>query len=95
MEIEAAGFSIIQQLLDLFSKMLEHFLKHGDDFKHDMRMHNIYQLLPPEYRARLVSKNPYRAYLVLTDYISGMTDRYALELYQKVTGTSVVLGRML
>ena len=42
-------------------------------------------LLPPGWRQRLPVENPARA-RVIADYIAGMTDRFAIELYTRLTG---------
>jgi dGTPase len=93
MQVEAAGYNIIMTLMDLFGGMLDQFIARGQD-KLDMRNDGIYQLMPREFREALNQADPYRCYLVLVDYISGMTDRFALDLFQKLTGSSVGLGRM-
>lgn len=42
-------------------------------------------LLPPDWQARLPAHNPARA-RVIADYIAGMTDRFAIEHYVRLTG---------
>ena len=42
-------------------------------------------LLPPDWQVRLPTENPARA-RVIADYIAGMTDRFAIEQYARLTG---------
>ncbi|MEQ1695745.1 MAG: dGTP triphosphohydrolase [Hyphomicrobiaceae bacterium] len=94
MEKEAAGYCVIFGLMDAFGTMLMELLrKNGEIGKLNMRYQNLYHLLPTSDGAS-VGQDPYSTLLFLVDYISGMTDRYALELFQKITGSSASLGRM-
>ena len=38
------------------------------------------------------SNDPYTRLLLLTDFVAGMTDSYAVSLYKKVTGISLPGG---
>jgi dGTPase len=93
LQIEAAGYRIILDLMETFGSMIDHFVEGGED-KLNAREDGLFHLLPKEFRERLRERDPYRSFLVLTDYISGMTDRYILDLHHKLTGSSVTLGRM-
>lgn len=94
MEKEAAGYCVIFGLMDVFGKMLMELLrKNGDVSRLNMRDQNLFALLPTS-DGGSVGQDPYSTLLFLVDYVSGMTDRYALELYQKITGSSASLGRM-
>lgn len=47
-------------------------------------------LLPPEVRAAIGQSTSYYGMLrFIIDFVSGMTDRYALSLYRKIKGISL------
>ena len=52
-------------------------------------LHGGPQMLPDEWRARAGEAGTPRAARVVCDYIAGMTDRYALEEYKRLTDPSV------
>lgn len=92
---EAAGYNIIMTIMDVYGGMISQYIEKKELIKLDARNYGIYQLLPVEFKERLTrTQGVYEAFLVLVDYVSGMTDRYILELYQTITGTSLSLGRM-
>lgn len=94
-QLEAAGFNVILGLMDLFGGMIEEYLaKKGNVEKMDKKDQNLFHLLPEESRNRLQGENVYRCMVVLMDYIAGMTDRFALDLYQRLCGHSSAIGKM-
>lgn len=93
MQLEVAGNNIISTLMDIFGGMIGDYITKGPD-KMDMRNDGIYQIFPKELQNSLNKLDSYKSFLCLVDYVSGMTDRFALELFQKLTGSSVSLGRM-
>lgn len=97
LEIEQAGFTVIHGLMDMFGNMIINLKEKGWKVENlSMKDQGIYYLLPKEFRKQLlVGNNGYTAFLVMVDYISGCTDRFALELYQKLSATNPNLGRML
>jgi dGTPase len=95
LQIEAAGYNVIMGLMDLYGGMILQFLEMSGVVEDmDQRNQGLYNLFPEEFKSRLRSNQTYASMLVLVDYISGMTDRYALDLHQKLCGSSAVLGRM-
>jgi dGTPase len=52
-------------------------------------LHGGPQMLPDEWRARAGDAGTPRAARVVCDYIAGMTDRFALEEYKRLTDPSV------
>lgn len=86
LEIEACGFEVIGGLLKAFVAAIEDKAKNGKKAK--IRSRTLMGLLP-EGLAFLVDKTPYERALVATDFIAGMTDSYALELYQRIHGISL------
>jgi dGTPase len=86
-EIEAAGFDVLGGLLDYFVPAVQEAGKEN----RDKRNAKYFELLPP--RARTLygnqNANPYERLLIATDFISGMTDSYAVSLYKTVKGISI------
>jgi dGTPase len=79
-EIELAGYHVIGLLLKEFFGAL---MKPGS-----AKSKKILQLLPRQFA---ISKQPERLYndiQSVVDFIAGMTDLYAVDLYQKMTGMS-------
>jgi dGTPase len=90
--IQAAGFQVISDLLERFIQVVDDVAEHGDDASPRSKM--LIQLIPQQFLgpARHPSADPYRRLLSLTDFVSGMTDSYAVSLYKKVTGISLPGG---
>ncbi len=74
LKIEAAGYQVLPDLLDKFTKGI---------FEPKV-YRRYYKLIPPEYRFEKASA--YEKLLNITMYISSMTDRYAIELYKNLNG---------
>ena len=84
-EIEAAGFEVLGGLLDVFvSALNEHAI-------HPKRSTKLLQLVPAETLGpnRQPLASPYERLLRMFDFVSGMTDSYAVTLYKKVRGISL------
>jgi dGTPase len=84
-EIEAAGFEVLGGLLDLFVSALNDIARAGG--RGSPRSHKLLQLVPPETRAP--QPDAYLRLLKMLDFVSGMTDGYAVSLYKKVRGISL------
>ena len=78
-EIEIAGFKIIGTLLEEFVGAVVH-----SENKYNRK---ILSLLPEQYRPQ--SDNLYHKIQSAVDFISGMTDVFALDLYRKIKGISL------
>lgn len=78
-DIEIAGHKVITQLLDL---MLE-AVTHSDAIYSKILINRV----SPQYD--ILAPTLYERMLAVLDYISGMTDVFALDLYRKVTGMSL------
>jgi dGTPase len=88
LEKEAVGFQVLDGLLAVFSKALYHHcyapeLVSGQD-------KSLLRLLPEDFPMKGFGTevNPYPLLRALVDFISGMTDKYALNLYRRVKGIS-------
>lgn len=87
--IQAAGFQVLSDLLERFSQVIDDVAEAGDHASARSRM--IIRLVPEQFigHNRVPSPDPYIRLLLLTDFVSGMTDSYAVSLYKKVTGISL------
>ena len=80
-EIEIAGFQVIGNLLDIFMKAL---------LDPDVaRSKKVLQLIPTQFPVQPKQQSLYQNVLSVTDFISGMTDLYAIDLYRKITGITI------
>lgn len=80
LEMEAAGYSAIQGLLDIVLPGAMVNSPKGFD-SHVQHLTGI---------AVTPDMTPYQRILACTDYVSGMTDRYCLELFQKLSGRGIL-----
>ncbi|MCH7398551.1 dNTP triphosphohydrolase [Belliella sp. DSM 107340] len=89
LEKEAAGFQVLEGLLEVFSKALNHKFYQTDLYSGQDR--SILRLLPEEFPLEGWDSgvNPYQMLRILMDFISGMTDKYALNLYRRVKGIAL------
>jgi len=90
LQIESAGFKTLGGLLDMFASAIVTDTPNKEEKK-------LRQLLPLEFLQRpgahepdrneaIRRLSPYQRLLCVTDYISGMTDGFAVELYQRLSG---------
>jgi dGTPase len=87
-EIEAAGHEVLPGLLQEFTQAGLHLMRNLKSRKYQ----NLILLLPEEIKME-ITQNPDNHYLMLRqiiDFISGMTDRYALSLFKKIKGISLL-----
>jgi len=78
-EIELAGFKILNTLLEIFTEALEN--------RNSTYSKKLLSRIPSQYE--LNNGTLYLDLLSVVDFVSGMTDTYALELYQNLTGISI------
>lgn len=92
LEKEAAGFQVLEGLLSVFSQALYHQFYHQELFSGQDK--SILRLLPEDFPLKGwgAEVNPYPLLRSLVDFISGMTDKYALNLYRRVKGISFPIG---
>ncbi|MCB1775021.1 MAG: dNTP triphosphohydrolase [Gammaproteobacteria bacterium] len=90
--IQAAGFQVVSDLLERFVQVVDDVAEKGS--RASPRSQMLIQLVPEQFigRRRVPSEDPYLRLLLLTDFVSGMTDSYAVSLYKKVTGISLPGG---
>lgn len=88
LEKEAAGFQVLEGLLSVFSQALYHQFYQPEKFSGQDK--SILRLLPEDFPMKGwgAEVNPYPLLRSLVDFISGMTDKYAVNLYRRVKGIS-------
>ena len=83
-EIEACGFRVIGGLLDVFLNAVDDYASNG---KACNSMSDTILKLMPESRSE--GLDFYSRALVVTDFVSGMADSFALRTYQRIHGISL------
>ncbi|MET0069612.1 MAG: deoxyguanosinetriphosphate triphosphohydrolase [Candidatus Thiodiazotropha sp.] len=88
-EIETAGFQVISELLERFIPIVDDVAAHGNRARPRSQM--MIRLIPEQFigARAMPAEDDYTRLLRLTDFVSGMTDSYAVSLYKKVTGISL------
>lgn len=84
LELEAAGFQIIPGLLDLYWSAVS-------DPDSNRRARKIKDLMPQDLRIVADDRGAtaYERLLAICDYVTGMTDSYALNMYRKLNGIAL------
>jgi dGTPase len=87
LRVEAAGYDVIGGLAEVFFESLSE----GTGGAGSSRSRKLLALLPKEEPGLFqpAASSPYHRLLRVTDYICGMTDSYALELYRNIAGISL------
>lgn len=80
-EKEVAGYKIIADLLDVFITALNNYHK-GSSSNYD---HLLLNLLPSEFKVD--SNSSYERIMSICSYISRMSDRYAIRIHKKISGS--------
>jgi len=78
-QIEIAGYNVMSELLGLFIPAL---LKNKPSHKEQ----KIFRLFPYQFREFELTSSHYEKVMNALDYLSGMTDEYATEMYRKLKG---------
>lgn len=86
LEKEAAGYQVLEGLLETFGEALYHYHFLRERFSGQNK--SILRLLPDQ-SALLNPQSAYSSLRRLMDFVSGMTDKYALSLYRRVKGISL------
>lgn len=86
-EREAAGYEVLGGLLDIFITAVNAYSEHNTGAKH----RKILQLLPAQFinEGGTQENDLYNRLLQITDFVSGMTDSYAVSLFRKIKGISL------
>lgn len=85
LEIETAGFEVLGSLLDLFTRAVEAHCGFG---RTSSRERMLLKQLPTQFLGHdgQPDADPYVRLLKVADFVSGMTDSYAVDLYRKLRG---------
>ena len=86
-EIEIAGYEVLGGLLDVFMSAVNDIAAHGD--KASNRSRKLASQLPPECVSAARKTGPYLRLMPMLDFVSGMTDSYAVALYRRVKGIAL------
>ncbi|MFT4155144.1 dGTP triphosphohydrolase [Parafilimonas sp.] len=94
LESEASGFEVMEHLINSFAIISNICFSCGDE--ETPKDQKLRSLLPDEFQPvaekeieQLSHDEKYQRVLSVLDYISGMTDNYAISLYRKIKGISV------
>ncbi|MDA3863434.1 MAG: dNTP triphosphohydrolase [Deltaproteobacteria bacterium] len=80
-QLEIAGFKVMEKLLDLFvPAVLKETKSHQDK--------NVLKLLPEQFKVE-DDKSNYKKTFSILDFLSGMTDPYITELYKRLVGIEI------
>jgi dGTPase len=85
-EVETCGFEVIAGLLHAFVDAIETIAKNRTTGK--VRARTVISLMPGG-TAAVTGRPAYERIILATDFVSGMTDSYAVELYQRVRGIAL------
>lgn len=85
-EIEACGFEVIGGLLEAFVGAINSKAMGSRTAK--VRTRTLLSLMPKPH-AQIEQLPPYERTLLATDFVSGMTDSFAVDLYQRIRGISL------
>ncbi len=80
LQIEAAGFEVIWGLLDRFVPAIAGAQLAKKDEK-------LRQLVPPQFLTE--DSSSYERLLMVTDFIAGMTDTFAIRMFRRVSGVEI------
>jgi dGTPase len=86
-EREAAGYEVLGGLLDIFISAVNEAAEGKISFRND----SLLKLVPGQF-LHTKGKSPddlYKRLLKITDFVSGMTDSYAVSLFRKLKGISL------
>ena len=83
-EVKVAGYEVLGGLLEEFITGISN---------QNLSKSYLIKKLIPNFRDEDAQENIYKRILQITDYISGMTDSYAVSLFKKIKGISLPRGR--
>ncbi len=88
LEIETAGFEVLGALLKLYTNAVEARAGHG---RFTTRERMLLQLLPAQFLGHdgEPDPDPYIRLLQIADFVAGMTDSYAVDMYRKLKGVDL------
>lgn len=94
LETEASGFEVMGTLIDSFSQSCDICYSCGE--KETKKHQKLKSILPMEFHptienteGQLTFEEKYKRVLKIIDYVSGMTDNYAVSLYRRIKGITL------
>jgi dGTPase len=86
--IEAAGYEVLGGILDILVAAVTDHARNRSPSRRSVKM---LQLLPEQFLGpdRSPDASSYRRLLRLTDFVAGMTDSYAVNLYKRLRGITL------
>ena len=81
-QVEIAGFNVMSELLQLFIPAL---LKKAPSHKEQ----KVLKLFPYQFTGYQQTESAYEKVMNALDYLSGMTDEYATEMYRRLKGITI------
>lgn len=87
LEVGIAGFKVLETLLEAFVGAVRAEARGQGSSKTRMLM----EFMPDQFLSdnRIINQDPYMRYLQVTDFVSGMTDRYAIKVFKMITGVDL------
>jgi dGTPase len=87
LETEAVGHTVLEGLMEAFIMAALAQKASEESSKKEL---TVFRLLPAVFQEQIIETgSPYQICRIVIDYISGMTDRFAINLYRKLTGISL------
>lgn len=88
-EVRAAGYNIIDSLLDIMVDAALGHINDNDD-EPTSKQQIMLKFIPEKYKKRfLETKDRYDCLVGVTDFISSLTDNKAIDLYKRLLGASI------
>jgi dGTPase len=86
-EIEAAGHQVLPGLLEEFTTAGVYLMENSKSRKYS----NLQKLLPIEFEPAVnaAPQNYYNMLRLVVDFVSGLTDKHAISLYQRIKGMGI------
>ena len=87
---ETGAYEVIKSILTNFSDGIENRVKHKSN--QSERSQSLLRLIDHTCANFSAQTNPYDLYIGLIDYLSGMTDRYAVDIFETLSGRKLTFG---
>jgi dGTPase len=86
LQIEAAGFNVVAELLEIFINAVNDHHEFGKDLKKTRPYSDKIVRLFPKQFLQEDDQNYYLRLLRVCEFVAGMTDTYAVSLYRRLKG---------
>lgn len=81
-EVEMAGYNVMSEILSVFVKAM--ITENKNSFQKKTLL-----LIPDQYNLSASNTSPYEKTMGVLDFVSGMTDGYATEMYRRIKGIEI------